>query len=76
MSEIGKDVSLGYRTYVNKNTYIMSGTIGKYCSIGYNCNIGMPEHPTNYVSTQIYKNASYSYELYFDEYYAPPHYRE
>ncbi|WP_284641760.1 xenobiotic acyltransferase family protein [Paenibacillus silviterrae] len=46
-----REVSIGDHTYVTLNGYLFSGQIGKYCSIGPNCMIGMPEHPLHYVST-------------------------
>ena len=48
---IGSDVEIGEYSYVNKGTYILSGKVGKFCSIGYSVQIGMPEHPTNYLAT-------------------------
>jgi virginiamycin A acetyltransferase len=44
-------VRIGDHSYVTVNGYIFSGEIGKYCSIGPNCMIGMPEHPLSYAST-------------------------
>lgn len=52
--DIRKRVSIGEHTYINKNSTIISGNIGKYCSIGYNVQIGMFEHPVHFVSTQNY----------------------
>lgn len=50
-ADIRSGVSIGDYSYVNKGTVIASGIIGKYCSIGYNCQIGMFEHPVNYISS-------------------------
>lgn len=63
--DIRKNVEIGEHSYVNCNTNIMSGKIGKYCSIGYGVDIGMFEHPINMVSTstEIYKNSSNWNEL-------------
>jgi len=36
---------------VNKGSIIASGSVGKFCSIGYYCQIGLPEHPLEFVST-------------------------
>ena len=49
--EIAAGVKIGDYTYVNAGSIIASGVIGKYCSIGYFCQIGMPEHPLSYLST-------------------------
>jgi acetyltransferase-like isoleucine patch superfamily enzyme len=49
--QIGPNVSIGGYSYVNDGTLIGSGTIGKFCSIAYYCEIGMHEHPLDYVST-------------------------
>jgi virginiamycin A acetyltransferase len=48
---IDPGVSIGDHSYVTVNGYIFSGEVGKYCSIGPYCMIGMPEHPLSYVST-------------------------
>lgn len=48
---IGDKVEIGEYSYVNAGTYIACGQIGKFCSIGYFVQMGMPEHPTNYLST-------------------------
>lgn len=44
-------------SYVNRGSNVMSGKIGKYCSIGYSVDIGMFEHPLDMVSTskEIYE---------------------
>lgn len=49
--EIGSAVAIGNHSYVNAGTIIISGRIGKFCSIGYSCQIGLPEHPVDFVST-------------------------
>jgi acetyltransferase-like isoleucine patch superfamily enzyme len=36
---------------VNERCIIGSGTIGNFCSIGFECHIGLPEHPTDRIST-------------------------
>lgn len=38
-------------SYVGRNCLIQNTTIGKFCSISDNCNIGMPSHPIDFVST-------------------------
>jgi acetyltransferase-like isoleucine patch superfamily enzyme len=49
--QVGSRVRIGDYSYVNDGTLIGSGTIGKFCSIAYYCEIGMHEHPLDYVST-------------------------
>ncbi|WP_290369666.1 CatB-related O-acetyltransferase [Peribacillus simplex] len=49
--ELGNGVSIGDYSYVNDRSVIGSGKVGKFCSIGYNCQIGMPEHPLDFIST-------------------------
>lgn len=67
--DIRKDVEISENSYVNANSNVISGKIGKYCSIGYGVDIGMFEHPTNMVSSSlmIYKNC-----LYWNEISSPP----
>ena len=62
--DIRENVAIGNYTYVNKNSLVASGIIGKYCSIGYNCQIGVFEHPSNYLSTSphIYRHKSLQIE--------------
>lgn len=48
---LGAGVELGDYSYVNRGTMVGSGTIGRYCSIAYNCQIGMQQHPLDRVST-------------------------
>lgn len=50
-SYIKKGVYLGDYSFVNKGSMVISGTIGKYCSIGMNAQIGPYEHPLHFVST-------------------------
>lgn len=44
-------VSVGDFSYVGGGSKIKHATIGKFCSIGPNVNIGLGLHPTDYVST-------------------------
>lgn len=39
------------RSYIQKNSVILSTSIGKYCSIAGNVTIGLASHPLNMVST-------------------------
>ena len=38
-------------SYVGRNCLVQNTNIGKFCSISDNCNIGMPSHPIDFVST-------------------------
>jgi len=49
--ELGPACALGDYSYVNRGSIIGAANIGKFCSIGYNCHIGLPEHPLAFVST-------------------------
>ena len=40
------EVTLGDFTYIAGNTSISRTTIGKFCSIGPDCKIGLGKHPT------------------------------
>lgn len=57
--DIREDVNIGDHSYCNFGTIIFNGTrIGKYCSIGYRVQIGLPEHPLDELSTSpaLYRN--------------------
>jgi acetyltransferase-like isoleucine patch superfamily enzyme len=42
-----KDAKIGAYTYININTELASGTsVGRFCSIGPNCRIGLGKHPS------------------------------
>jgi virginiamycin A acetyltransferase len=43
--------SIGSYSYINCHTEIYLTDVGKFCSIGPSCRIGLGIHPTNYVST-------------------------
>lgn len=64
--DIKDKVVLGKYNLVNKNTLIRSANTGNYVSIGPNCQIGMPEHPTDHMSTSpfIYNKYRSIIELY------------
>lgn len=64
--ELAKGVSIRAQvkiddySYCSPNTVIFSGsTIGKFCSIGYNVQIGVPEHPVDFFTTSpsIYRDS-------------------
>ena len=42
---------LGDYSYISPHTRLVYANIGKFCSIGGNCNIGMGTHPISYLST-------------------------
>src|SRR5699024_11285930 len=44
-------VELGKHNLVNKGTLIRIAKVGNYTSIGPYCQIGMPEHPIDHMST-------------------------
>ncbi len=44
-------IELGRYSYVARNTLIQNTIIGSFCSISEGCNIGMPSHPSRFVST-------------------------
>jgi virginiamycin A acetyltransferase len=48
--QIGPNVEVGDQTYANQGAIVGSGKIGKFCSIGYSCCIGLHEHPLDYLS--------------------------
>jgi len=48
---IGDGVSVGGHTYIQSGSRVLSARIGRYCSIGTNCHIGMFEHPIGNIST-------------------------
>lgn len=43
--------SIGKYSYVARNTLIQNTEIGSFCSISEGCNIGMPSHPTDFISS-------------------------
>jgi acetyltransferase-like isoleucine patch superfamily enzyme len=49
--ELAPGVELGDWSYVNSGTIIASGRIGRFCSIGSNCQLGMADHPLDFLST-------------------------
>ena len=56
-------VEIGDNSYCSPGAILFNGTrIGKYCSIGYNVQIGCPEHPVTFLSTspRIYRDTKAS----------------
>ncbi|MFE4759415.1 CatB-related O-acetyltransferase [Bacillus mycoides] len=48
---IGENVSIDEYSYINENSIVFNSDIGKFCSISYNCMIGLPNHPIRHIST-------------------------
>lgn len=61
-AKIYPGVIIGDYSLVNGNSRIFTGTIGKYCSIGYNVQISPPEHPIEWASTSqvFYKRTNWN----------------
>lgn len=58
--DVRANVLIDDYSYCSNGCVIFKGTqIGKYCSIGYNVQIGPPEHPIDFISTspKLYRNA-------------------
>ena len=70
------EVTLGDFTYIAGNTNISKTTIGKFCSIGPDCKIGLGKHPTKdfvsthpvFFSTLKQAQLTFSDKNYFDEF--------
>lgn len=70
------EVVLGDFTYIADNTRIVKTTIGKFCSIGPNCYIGLGKHPSKdfvsthpiFFSTLKQAQISFSNQNYFQEF--------
>lgn len=45
------DSEIGKYTYICRNTLMQNTQIGNFCAISEGCNIGMPSHPIDMVST-------------------------
>lgn len=57
--DIRAEVEIEDFSYCSPGTVLFKGAkIGRYCSIGYNVQIGCPEHPIHFISTSpiIYRN--------------------
>jgi virginiamycin A acetyltransferase len=50
-TEVGRGSVIGDYSYINMHTCIGYAIIGKFTSIGYQCSIGLSEHPTSLLST-------------------------
>lgn len=63
---VKKDCSIGAYTFINSNTTLYPGTkIGRYCSIGKNCEVAAFDHPVNWLSTSPFQ---YNMKLHFPKY--------
>ena len=70
------EVTLGDFTYIAGNTSILRTTIGKFCSIGPDCKIGLGKHPTKdfvsthpvFFSTLKQAQVTFADRNYFDEF--------
>ena len=74
-AEIGAKVVLGDYSYVNAGSVVTSGEFGKFCSIGYSCQIGLPDHPLDYLSTSPLtygRENVFGAPVTFEDYPAPP----
>ncbi len=72
---ISDGVTIGDYSYVNSGAVIASGSIGKFCSIGYSVQIGLPSHPAGYISTSPRTYGSeniFGVPMYWNDYSAPP----
>ena len=49
--ELGPGVTIGDWSYINSGTIVASGRIGRFCSIGSYSQIGMADHPIEFLST-------------------------
>ncbi len=65
--QIKKDSEVGRFSYFNHNSTVFRGVkIGRYCSIGKNCQIGVYEHPLDWITTSP---ITYNMGLHFPDYY-------
>lgn len=64
--QLKKDAKIGRFTFINHNSTVFTNVhIGRYCSIGKNCQIGAFDHPLDWVSTSP---VSYNMKLHFPDY--------
>lgn len=49
--QIRSNIKVGAYSHLNDGTRLYSGTLGRFCCIGYDCIIGPPEHPVEYIFT-------------------------
>lgn len=48
---VGKGTSIGDYSYLNSGSMLFTGSVGRFCSIGYRCIIGPNEHPIDNLIT-------------------------
>lgn len=48
---VGRGTCIGDYSYLNSGVMLITGNIGRFCSIGYRCIIGANEHPLNNLIT-------------------------
>jgi len=73
--QIGHQVRVGNYSYINERSIVGSGTLGRFCSIGYDCQIGMPEHPVDRISTSPFTyggKSIFGHPCDWSDYPAPP----
>ena len=61
--DVRNRVAIGDFSYCSPGPVLFNGTkIGKYCSVGYNVQVGCPEHPVSFFSTnpKVYRDAKIS----------------
>jgi len=72
---LGRGVAIGDYSFVNQGTIIASGTVGKFSSIAYYCQIGMAEHPVDHLSTSPFlygPNSLTGAPSEWGDYFSPP----
>lgn len=67
-SVIGGKTSIGFASYVGINSLLKNVSIGRYCSIGERVQIGVPNHPTEWVSSHPFQYKGVRYFDGFPEY--------
>ncbi len=69
---IGQSAAIGDYSYINGGARVFSGTLGRYCSIGYNSIIGPPTHPHNHPILSSRVGTSSFYPLSYEQFPNPP----
>jgi acetyltransferase-like isoleucine patch superfamily enzyme len=63
---VKQNCNVGNYTFINSGTTLFPGTkMGKYCSIGKNCELGAFDHPTTWLSSSA---VQYNLKLHFPDY--------
>ena len=51
--------AVGRYSYIGRNSLVQDAEIGQFCSISEGCNLGLPSHPVDFVSTSpVFLNGS------------------